>query len=87
MSKVGFEVLIAVVMNSTIFWDITPCSPSRARRRYGGTYRLHLQGGRINRARNKRESTLLVTCFEVGSLLFLYNDLEYGGDIFVRNVG
>jgi hypothetical protein len=23
---VGFEVLTAVVMNSTIFWDITPCS-------------------------------------------------------------
>jgi hypothetical protein len=24
---VGFEVLTAVVMKSTIFWDITPCSP------------------------------------------------------------
>jgi hypothetical protein len=28
--KVGFEVLIAVVMKSTIFWDITPCSPLKA---------------------------------------------------------
>jgi hypothetical protein len=26
---VGFEVLTAVVMKSTIFWDITPCSPLR----------------------------------------------------------
>jgi hypothetical protein len=25
--NVGFEVLTAVVMKSTIFWDITPCSP------------------------------------------------------------
>jgi hypothetical protein len=24
---IGFEVLTAVVMKSTIFWDITPCSP------------------------------------------------------------
>jgi hypothetical protein len=23
----GFEILTAVVMKSTIFWDITPCSP------------------------------------------------------------
>jgi hypothetical protein len=23
----GFEVLTALVMKSTIFWDITPCSP------------------------------------------------------------
>jgi hypothetical protein len=30
-------------MNSTIFWDITPCSPSSLNRRFGGTYRLHLQ--------------------------------------------
>jgi hypothetical protein len=24
---VGFEVLTVVVVKSTIFWDITPCSP------------------------------------------------------------
>jgi hypothetical protein len=24
---VGFEVLTAVVMKSSIFWDITPCNP------------------------------------------------------------
>jgi hypothetical protein len=45
---VGFEVLTAVVMKSTIFWDITPCSPLKA------------------------------TCF---------HDPEYGGDMFLRNVG
>jgi hypothetical protein len=27
-SNVGFEVFTAVVTKSTIFWDITPCSPS-----------------------------------------------------------
>jgi hypothetical protein len=33
---VGFEVLAAVVMKSTIFWDITPCSPLKVNRRFGG---------------------------------------------------
>jgi hypothetical protein len=41
---VGFEVLTAVVIKSTTFWDITPCSPLKANQCFGGTYRLHLQG-------------------------------------------
>jgi hypothetical protein len=43
-------------MKSTIIRDITPCSPLKANRRFGGTYRFHLQGQRISRARNQRES-------------------------------
>jgi hypothetical protein len=30
---VGFEVVTAVVIKSTIFWDITPCSPLKVNRR------------------------------------------------------
>jgi hypothetical protein len=56
LSIVEFEVLTAVVMKSTIFWDITQCSPLRVKRRFGGTYRLQLQGRKISRARNQRES-------------------------------
>jgi hypothetical protein len=41
---VQFEVLTAVVMKSTIFWDTTPCSPLSVNRRFGGISRLHLQG-------------------------------------------
>jgi hypothetical protein len=41
---VGFEVLTVVIMKSTIFWVITPCSPLKVNPRFGGTYRLHLQG-------------------------------------------
>jgi hypothetical protein len=43
---VGSEVLTAVIMKRTIFWDITPCSPLSVHRRFGGTCRLHLQGRR-----------------------------------------
>jgi hypothetical protein len=32
-------------------------------------------------------SALLATCFHTGFLLGLFFDPEYGGDIFLRNVG
>jgi hypothetical protein len=54
---VGFEVLTEVVMKSTIFWDITPCSPLNINRRFGGTYCLQ---------------PLLATCFHAGFLLSLF---------------
>jgi hypothetical protein len=38
----GFQVLRAVVMKSSIFWDITPCSPLKDNLRFGGTCRLQL---------------------------------------------
>jgi hypothetical protein len=41
---VEFEVITAVVMKSIIFWDMAPRSPLSVNRRFGGTYRLHLQG-------------------------------------------
>jgi hypothetical protein len=43
------------ILKSTIFFDITPYSPLKVNRRFGGTYRLHLQSRRISRAKNQRE--------------------------------
>jgi hypothetical protein len=37
--NVGFEVSTAVIMKSTIFCDITPCSVSSVNGRFGETYR------------------------------------------------
>jgi hypothetical protein len=45
-SDVGFEVFTAVVLKSIFFWDMTPCSALSGTIRFGGTYRLHLQGRR-----------------------------------------
>jgi hypothetical protein len=56
MHEVGSEVLTSVVMNSSVFWDITVYSLLKAKRRFGGTCRLHLQGLKISRARTQRES-------------------------------
>jgi hypothetical protein len=73
---VGFEVFTAVVMKSIIFWDVTPCSLLRCNRRFGGTYRIHLQGRRK-------------FCLPPAYLLVLaeiFFDPEDGGDMFLRNV-
>jgi hypothetical protein len=47
---VEYEVLTAVVLKSSFFWDITSCSPLKVNRHFGGTCHLHLQGQRISHA-------------------------------------
>jgi hypothetical protein len=37
-------------MQSAIFWDVIPDGPIEFRRRFGGTYCLHLQSRRVNQA-------------------------------------
>jgi hypothetical protein len=40
---------INLLVKSNIFWNKTPCSPLKINRRFGGTYRLLLQGRRVSR--------------------------------------
>jgi hypothetical protein len=64
-------------LKSSIFRDITRCSPMKVNLRFGGTCHLHFQGRRICRARNPRESRWKAElCF----------DPEDGSDMFLRNV-
>jgi hypothetical protein len=70
---IGFEVLAAVVMKNSIFWDVTPCSPLKVSRRFGGTYHLHLQGQ-------------LAICFHAGFFVGLFFGPEDGGNMFLLNV-
>jgi hypothetical protein len=76
---VGFEVLTAVVIKSTVFWDITPCSPLKVNQCFGATYRLHLQGLRISQGRDQREGR-----WQAELLFFVSED---GGDMLLRKVG
>jgi hypothetical protein len=62
----GVEVLTTMVMKSTIFWDITQCRQLNVFRRFGGTYRLHLQS-RKNKLSKKLG--LLATRFHASFLL------------------
>jgi hypothetical protein len=52
---VEFEVLTAVFMKSSIFWDLMSCSPLKVNRRFRGTCCLHLQSQRICQERNQNE--------------------------------
>jgi hypothetical protein len=40
---IRFKVIAAVFMKTYIFLDITPCDQLKVNRRFGGSYRLHLQ--------------------------------------------
>jgi hypothetical protein len=47
-----FEVLTALIMKGSVFWDITPCSPLEANKRFGETWCLHLRDRRVFQASN-----------------------------------
>jgi hypothetical protein len=66
-SCVGIEVLIAVVMKSSIFWDIGPCIPLKPIWRFGGTYRLHFSRERNQREEGRHNSILKIraTCSSI----------------------
>jgi hypothetical protein len=73
------SVLTAVVKNSTAFRDITPCSPLKVNRRFGGKCRLRLKVRRKPSKKPTGSSSVL--------LLGLLSDREDGKDMLLRNVG
>jgi hypothetical protein len=44
------------IKGPAFFWDVTQYSQLKVNRRFGGTWRLHLQGRRISQARNQSEA-------------------------------
>jgi hypothetical protein len=50
---VQFGILTAVTMKSSVFWDITSCSPLKVHRRFGGICRLPLHSSRVSKERNQ----------------------------------
>jgi hypothetical protein len=63
----GFQFLTTVVIKSSVFWDVTPRSPLKVKRRFGGTHPLHLKGRRIRQARHQRESSSACQKMEIVS--------------------
>jgi hypothetical protein len=69
---VGVEVVTSVVMKSSNFLDITPCSPVKVNKHFGGICRFYLQA-------------LLATCFHIGLLLGSFFEPEDGDDMLAFN--
>jgi hypothetical protein len=76
--NVRFEVFTAVIMKNAVFWDVAPCR-SCVNRRFGGIFRLHLEGKKI------RERGTSVKMWLQTTRGFSYP--EDGGETFFRNVG
>jgi hypothetical protein len=70
----GYEVLSS---------HITPCSPLKADRRFGGTYCHHLQCVYVNHVTNQHETSSRHSWF----LAWLSFNLDYEGEMLLRNVG
>jgi hypothetical protein len=37
-------VMMMMMMKNAVFWGVAPCRCGRLNRRFGGSYRFHLQG-------------------------------------------
>jgi hypothetical protein len=57
MNFVTPELLTAVVMKSSVLWDITPCGSLKVNRCFGGICCLNRYGRRISQTRNKCEAS------------------------------
>jgi hypothetical protein len=78
-----FEILIAVVVKSSISLDVTPCIPLTDNQSFGKT--CTSSGSKDKPRRNQRETNqnLLATCFHSTIFLGLFFDPEDGGGIFL----
>jgi hypothetical protein len=58
------------------FWDVMPCSVVESRRRFRGTYCLHLNGRKVNKTSSQQDASLSKS---------LHFGPEDGGNIFLRS--
>jgi hypothetical protein len=77
--EVGCEVLTAVVMKNTIFWDTMPCSTLST-----DVSEEHIAS--IFRVEEQASKALPGTCLHADFLLDLFFYLEDGSDTFLRNI-
>jgi hypothetical protein len=52
---IGVEILTAVTMKNTIFWDGTMCSPVQVHQHFGGMYCLHFKARRVSQISNQQD--------------------------------
>lgn len=65
-TRTDFKVILAATMKSPIFWVLTPYSTGEVHQCFTLTYRLHLQGRRVNQARKAISRCLFIAGFFLG---------------------
>jgi hypothetical protein len=60
---VGFEAFTAMTMKTAVFWGVASCRCGRLNRRFGVSYRLHLQGRKIRERPHLHGATPQKTAF------------------------
>jgi hypothetical protein len=70
-SYVGGEILTAVVMMNTVFWDITACIPLKVKWRFGGTYAsiFRVEDETSMKAGTKQSSALCISLWFLPQLI------------------
>jgi hypothetical protein len=67
----GFQVITAMKIKGSVFWDITPCSPLKFKAHFGRIYRTHLEVLRLKQTKNNQNIVccllLLVSCLDYSS--------------------
>jgi hypothetical protein len=51
-----FRPIKQVMLRHSVLWNVTPCSPLKVSRLFGGTFHLHLPRRRMSQARNQHEA-------------------------------
>jgi hypothetical protein len=76
-----YDDTVTLFFKRIIFWDVTPCSLLSCNRRFGGTYRLHLQGRSNNFSKNQQASTAVKT----SNPIFSCKTCEDATDVFLMS--
>jgi hypothetical protein len=50
------------LLKNAVFWGVAPCRCGRLNRRFGGSYRLHLQDRKIRERRTVNYESIVVLC-------------------------
>jgi hypothetical protein len=59
LSLLDLRFLTVVIMKSTIFWDVMPCSKIEIHKYFGEIYHFHLKDQQVNQASNKQAASSL----------------------------
>jgi hypothetical protein len=71
---------IYFLLKSSVFWDVTVCSPLKVNRCFGGTCHIHPQGWEVSQAGNKQKLTYINSLDSEVHHIFDLEKMAHGKD-------